>query len=1128
MKKISLMLFLACVFAIPGVAQNNFKIGIMASYGANQTTHVGSTNIMTTVYNGSYFSSVMGLFAEDGFNLIEDYIPDPYMSIQHYLDYATLCHNNNCLLMDHFQDWYRADNYSVRTDGYPCLNTCCSSSSIPNTNFDALFTNVYTVNPSYYFGHNLGSEKYVDHYYLRDSACPITPPPTNPFAPLPDFTSDPDWCMGQITPQASSDATAYFKGLCTGTLSNHKVMVGEAAHGGMITANYNQNFACYNTFYQYPDDQNPSFAIGPQHYIDFSSNTVPPPNQLVSNPTPGDIFNEASYFTNHFGGWSSSFPTTSCFNYLGKFGSMEYARHQGGYNEIFVELDATSPTIGWNDPHLVYNYHSNQQVQNNNLMRFYAYTSMIHKAHGIVFYNYDNIYDLTITNGIDQQNRNHVHYNTPHHADRYSRAYMPEKYQKFLSKLARELRYLVDQNYLSDNDAQVLYERNYSSTDPNYTQADPLQIVAPCTVTLPLNIPAADARDLLVQTPALLNASTNCVFNVQQNEFHNLRYVIRTNGTETIMIVSNPNPYSLHNISLNFNNASITNTQITNAKFVDVLFEDGAVTDVNSLNYRTDLDASVNPVTFTLNKAYSIPFCNKTITAEFGPFDTHIYHFRTTEVPLVSYQNGWQQTWTNNGNGIIGGWGTQIFSEDKFIPFDFDGNGDEELLCVQNFNSNSYCSIIDYTTNVGWNSTAMWTNSGSGNIQSSSVWTIKAGDRFIPGDFNGDGLKNELLCIRSVNSGAIASILKRNSSNQFYLYWTNLNGLGSLDRFSFTGWGINSADKYEVGDFNGDGKMNDLLCVQGNGTWWAIMTFKTNSMNFNWYWGNGSGVLTSSSVWSIGAADEFYIEDYNGDGVFDDVLCVNRTTGKSSVIYATAGTFTWQQRWTNGGNNTIGNWGGPIQSDDVIMAGNIDANDSKAELMFIQRCGGGCAWSMTGDFDASNLPSENWYIDTHDWVIGNVNQGSSGNFIDTWRVNAAGSARYILIRPVSTDKKYLLAFRDQGCNNTLISTFKVSSATGNYRETDEVNPVSITQSADATLSEGLHLFPNPTSGTFTVTLDNMIGSNLEIFDISGKLLYSKMLSSSSEEINPGNLAPGIYVVKASSKDKVAYGRLVVN
>ncbi|HNQ11844.1 MAG TPA: metallophosphoesterase [Bacteroidia bacterium] len=70
----------------------------------------------------------------------------------------------------------------------------------------------------------------------------------------------------------------------------------------------------------------------------------------------------------------------------------------------------------------------------------------------------------------------------------------------------------------------------------------------------------------------------------------------------------------------------------------------------------------------------------------------------------------------------------------------------------------------------------------------------------------------------------------------------------------------------------------------------------------------------------------------------------------------------------------------------------------------------------------------------------------------------------------------------------------------------------------------LEIYPNPAQSEFFVGLD---GTNLKIFDISGKLVESKDLITKGEKINISRLPAGIYLVRMESEGKLLKEKLEI-
>ena len=76
----------------------------------------------------------------------------------------------------------------------------------------------------------------------------------------------------------------------------------------------------------------------------------------------------------------------------------------------------------------------------------------------------------------------------------------------------------------------------------------------------------------------------------------------------------------------------------------------------------------------------------------------------------------------------------------------------------------------------------------------------------------------------------------------------------------------------------------------------------------------------------------------------------------------------------------------------------------------------------------------------------------------------------------------------------------------------------------------LNMYPNPARGT--VSIDNWNEENtdieIEIFDVTGKIVGKYLLKGGSNNIDISNYSTGIYVVKAIGQNGFIQQKLVIN
>lgn len=96
---------------------------------------------------------------------------------------------------------------------------------------------------------------------------------------------------------------------------------------------------------------------------------------------------------------------------------------------------------------------------------------------------------------------------------------------------------------------------------------------------------------------------------------------------------------------------------------------------------------------------------------------------------------------------------------------------------------------------------------------------------------------------------------------------------------------------------------------------------------------------------------------------------------------------------------------------------------------------------------------------------------------------------------------------------------------GNILAIDDVEVMVNGLSTNQFTANTFSIYPNPSNGNFNIKAVNTM-TEISIYDIVGKLIYSKSINSENEEIKTSNLSKGIYVVSIelengnSSKHKI--------
>lgn len=666
----------------------------------------------------------------------------------------------------------------------------------------------------------------------------------------------------------------------------------------------------------------------PQQYI-----------HLLNKTDNRDIFFEGSYTQFPISNWINQNYAemfNNGFHYLGAFKSIDYAKNFSSEVHKVINIESTSI-----NPNYSTNYHSNLDIPNANWLWFQAYTSIIHGANSIWFWS------LNFSWGSDETNN----WNNTNIPNRYDRNFFPKKYQNYIAYLAQELKFLSNINIISTDENTVV------ATKTDF--ADPNCIVPDATSYIPLYLP-----------------------NEKRNENYGLRYTIRSNGTNTYMIITNPLNVEV-SVTLNFSNSS--NQHIQSSTGVNVLFDNNQYS-VTSSNYKVNRNSNINLINGTIGSQYYVSYVsNKKLSLSLGPMDVKVLQFVSNP---PNYNNGWNIVWSNFGSGNISG--HRVKDDDLFYMGDFDGDGSEELLCIEyTGGTNDWITMLKYVNdNWKWH----WSNYGSSST-GNGIYHYR--NNFIVGDFDGDG-KDELLG-NDINGW---TTLYKFNENNWQCIWSDYGNSNHPIR--------PYKDKFYAGDFDGDGKDELFGCDLPNG--WTT-TFKWNGNNFTWRWsdyGSNHAIRQYRTKMLPG--------DFDGDGK-TELLGFNKL---STLFNFDNGN--WQWKWSTYGANNFNGWTYPLISTDQVLSGNLDL-DSKDELLFLQtHCS--AAWATTMELkNAQNGWIWNW----------SANPQNSVPFIDDWPLSANGgnNTRYYLVKAKSNEPKYLLTMR-KFCDNYLINMYKTNN-TSNYK-----------------------------------------------------------------------------------------------
>lgn len=273
----------------------------------------------------------------------------------------------------------------------------------------------------------------------------------------------------------------------------------------------------------------------------------------------------------------------------------------------------------------------------------------------------------------------------------------------------------------------------------------------------------------------------------------------------------------------------------------------------------------------------------------------------------------WQ--WGNGGKKQIHWW--NMNPTDKYIIGDFDGDGKDELLAIA---TNGWSHLMKYD-GTGWQTP--WSNNGSGQI---NWWLMKSTDKYIAGDFDGDG-KDELL---AVATNGWSHMMKYNGT-AWQTPWSN-EGAGTIHL-----WYMKYNDRYISGRFDGGGAHN-LLALSWNG--WSHL--------INYMDASGSAEPVSSPAANMNANPSIdpdpteYKLEQNYPNPFNPTTTIEFALPEQAVVTLKV-------------YNTLGQEVATLLNHELLDAGSQEA-----------------------DFDASKLPSGVYFYRIIAEGIGDEEQGTVG------------------------------------------------------------------------------------------------------------------------------------------------------
>ncbi|MBL4624046.1 MAG: T9SS type A sorting domain-containing protein [Flavobacteriales bacterium] len=239
-----------------------------------------------------------------------------------------------------------------------------------------------------------------------------------------------------------------------------------------------------------------------------------------------------------------------------------------------------------------------------------------------------------------------------------------------------------------------------------------------------------------------------------------------------------------------------------------------------------------------------------------------------------------------------------------------------------------------------------------------------------------------------------------------------------------------------------------------------------------------------------------------GDITITDVLCFGESSGTASFI-ATGGMTPYAFNWSNGSMT---------DSSGTVAAGAISVTATD---------GLGC---ITNSNITVNEPSELLVSITYtqigvwcDFSFNSIVSGGSGPYNYAWTHSTGGGT----VSDSATIASITM-FSGVGMSDTLYLVVTDSTGCSGVTQITDLCYVGIEEKK----ASYINIFPNPTTGIFTIELENNKITHVSIQDITGKEVYSTTINESQKTIDISHLKSGNYILHLSN-DKNAINRQLI-
>lgn len=230
-------------------------------------------------------------------------------------------------------------------------------------------------------------------------------------------------------------------------------------------------------------------------------------------------------------------------------------------------------------------------------------------------------------------------------------------------------------------------------------------------------------------------------------------------------------------------------------------------------------------------------------------------------------------------------------------------------------------------------------------------------EQYVVGDFDGDLIDNVL----SVETPyAILDKFNNISYEWEQIWYTEDEWIGT--------WNLDPADRYVVGDYDGNG-IDDLLNI--NSPWAQMLAYDEQSWEWSYVWGTSEDWIGSSEEggWNISDDDQYLTGDFDGNGT-DELLAIHSPYANLMGYDGSAWEYLWgtSEDWIG----TEGSGGWNISSDDQYIVADFDGDgidellaihEDYATLLSYQNASWAYLWGTSvGQIDDWEISSSDEYV----------------------------------------------------------------------------------------------------------------------------------------------------------------------